>query len=960
MSRDLFRLFGNGNQAAEGKSATAPQNLFDMTNDDGEQDALLKKAEKSLETSLRVDYSDFANHVFLNSALSYFDITGEKILSEYPKDGSRGELEAFTNDLDGYQKYILNNWPVRSGHIVFKPSVSSSYVQIDDVGNFDNVTKNGMLSPGTGSWALEMWYNSARTLTASQGISVLAQKDDRVGVSLTLYLSGSSVYLNLKSGSSTTEVSAPAHINTSGYVLGVVDRSLVSGTLTIYTGSQSKFPTVVSSASISFGGALTLASASLFIGSGTLTSKNHVPYSGTVDEVRVWNCALALADVTSSFNRKIYSNKNLVGMWRFNETGSTGLSGVDSIVADTSGHMVNGRIKNYWNGARGSGSFVYETPDIICDVRCAEVLSFIVEQRTSGSDYDRNNSGKITDMFPQELLRGQEEQEHDIIKNFLYVMGRYFDKIRLYAQHLQYSLRASECTSNDVPDSKLEDLARFFGIELPGSFSDTSALQYLIGRDIKPGELGNYELDVKLDEIKKKIWRRLLSNLSTIYKKKGTRDSVNAVMNAHGIPSNIFRLKEYGYLEKSAIREERIPSQITTRNVFINSTDTLQIKMSQSYTDFTIEGRLKLHQSTGAQQDMIIFEHPVTGQASGYISAYQQGAGSTTGALYFFAQSGEFVGVTGPIFNDEWFNFSVVKKSLSSDLSNFKIEVNRFKENRIYYSASYEEQLADVQTYQTTDPQFYCSTQQNSYSLDEFRFWTRALEQNELEDHCLNFRSFGSNYPLNLKNDLIVHLRCDETFTSGAFTVLLDHSMHGHNAICSGTQVSGTEYLNEYSYMASPDLGWTDEKVRVFSDEINEEDRPRDIPVLSLEMNMIDQLNEDISQMMSSIDTINDAIGHPTSQYRSTYDSLDKLKKEYFRRMTDKLNFRIFIDALDFFDRSFIDVIKKLIPAKARFFGGETVIESHTFERSKTQYAPPADDNVVDSIISCTINVFRR
>ena len=48
MSRDLFRLFGNGNQAAEGKSATAPQNLFDMTNDDGEQDALLKKAEKSL------------------------------------------------------------------------------------------------------------------------------------------------------------------------------------------------------------------------------------------------------------------------------------------------------------------------------------------------------------------------------------------------------------------------------------------------------------------------------------------------------------------------------------------------------------------------------------------------------------------------------------------------------------------------------------------------------------------------------------------------------------------------------------------------------------------------------------------------------------------------------------------------------------------------------------------------
>jgi len=98
---------------------------------------------------------------------------------------------------------------------------------------------------------------------------------------------------------------------------------------------------------------------------------------------------------------------------------------------------------------------------------------------------------------------------------------------------------------------------------------------------------------------------------------------------------------------------------------------------------------------------------------------------------------------------------------------------------------------------------------------------------------------------------------------------------------------------------------------------------------------MIDSLNEDIVQMLDSIDQFNDAIGNPAAKYRSYYDELKKLKIMYFKRLRGRLNFKVFADLLEFFDRSFIDMVAKLLPARVDFMGDEFVVESHMLERSK-------------------------
>ena len=105
---------------------------------------------------------------------------------------------------------------------------------------------------------------------------------------------------------------------------------------------------------------------------------------------------------------------------------------------------------------------------------------------------------------------------------------------------------------------------------------------------------------------------------------------------------------------------------------------------------------------------------------------------------------------------------------------------------------------------------------------------------------------------------------------------------------------------------------------------------------VALEFNIVDALNEDMSQIMATLEQLETAIARPASE--TDYNGLRVLRERYFRRLQDRLNFRIFADMLDFFDRSFVDMVRRLVPARAYFIGDEQVVESHMFERSKVSY----------------------
>lgn len=975
MPNNLFSLFDDKLKTQRDLIAVPPQSLESISSKEEEQEYVLRKIRQFEDVRPKVDYSDFSNFVFFNSALDYFNITGEKILNEYPYDGTLESTEAYLDDLDDYQKYVVGIWPKWNGHLRFDPSVSASYVSVEDQGQTDGVTRS-ILSPGTGSWTMEMWCIPPPALTGSNDVMVAMQKVSGTnGDGYSMYFSGSKVTMRLVSGSAAEEISAQVVPGQTTYVCGVIDRSTTTlPVLSIITGTVGTFPVLVTQASSFISGNIILGSSKFSIGSGTIPSKVTRPMTGSMDGVRLWQVPLSLDEISGTFNAKVFAQKNLQAAYRFNEKGSvfptsgSNPAGENAIVLDHSGHKLNGRIQSYFANIRGSGSLTpFEDPDLILQINATEVQSYILDQQTSGSTYDRDNDNIISRLLPDQFFVLEQFKDTDVLVNFLYILARNFDYIKVRIDQFVKVTRNNYTDFDGTPDALLQDIARFFGWEFTGNFLNADAFQYILGKNVLGGVQDNKSLDTKLFEVKNQFWKRLLINLMYIYKTKGTRESVESMLRIYGVNKNIVRLKEYGYKPNVGIQTHRISSEksafgmvFTSASVgsfpvgfpilMVGSTFQSSVTspvMSSSYQ--SIETRVRFPISTTTDNYPVLTTGSIWTLQSGSTALYQlywtkADAQSITGTLFITGTDGQVSLGPTPIFNDGWYNIAFIRNPASGTI---KLDVKHIYEGDVDYSVTAS--MGTTLTSASIPVTFILGATGSFESqmwAQEARVWNRPLDDAELIDHALNFQSYGSDI-VNGSDDLRLHWRLNENVTASSDTTLpapaaTDVSTNGNTGAGFGFQPSIAPYkkfLNEYNYIASPDFGWNEDKIRVLEDtKVKPRDAFVDNQTLALEFNMVDALNEDISQIIATMDNFNNFIGLPVNRYRATYQDLVALRRSYFKRLQGRLNFRVFSDMLEFFDHSFVDMVRRLIPARATFLGEEFVVESHMLERPKLQW----------------------
>ncbi len=111
-----------------------------------------------------------------------------------------------------------------------------------------------------------------------------------------------------------------------------------------------------------------------------------------------------------------------------------------------------------------------------------------------------------------------------------------------------------------------------------------------------------------------------------------------------------------------------------------------------------------------------------------------------------------------------------------------------------------------------------------------------------------------------------------------------------------------------------------------------------DDPRFSIDFSVANALNEDIINIFSTLDSIDNAIGSPELMYAQDYPQLENLRDIYFDKLTEKINFKNFLDFFRWFDKSIGNTVEGLIPKKTKFLGTNFVIEPHSLERAKLQY----------------------
>jgi len=253
--------------------------------------------------------------------------------------------------------------------------------------------------------------------------------------------------------------------------------------------------------------------------------------------------------------------------------------------------------------------------------------------------------------------------------------------------------------------------------------------------------------------------------------------------------------------------------------------------------------------------------------------------------------------------------------------------------------------------------------------IGQLRFWSKGLLEEEWKEHVRNFKSLGVENPIpnfNFEtvatgafNRLRIDASMDQSITSsdGSGNIeLFDFSQNNNHLSGTGFESSTLVVRPEtfyYSYISPKfDQASTANKVRArsFQDfdiakernakfgllhEIPANEEPKDDTRFTIDFSIIDALDQDIINIFSTLDALDNIIGDPELQFSPDYPKLENLRENYFNRLDKRVNLKSFFEFFKWFDRSIGDFISALLPRKTRFRGVNFVVESHMLERPK-------------------------
>lgn len=593
---------------------------------------------------LNVDWSKFENHTFFMSAEAKVNLAFEQIINGYPFDGTREEAENFFTNLTGFDKWVFDRFPKFKGQLHFSgtqttetlPSLGTYIVVKDIQGSlFPTLSpkasaKSSVLNPIDKSLSIELQLKVPNVPT--NGTQIIVQKINDVdnhgfSVRLNPTVSTTSVdaQFDVFSGSFYMTTTSTILKGAFNHLCFVFDKDSKLQNLKVYNNEQ-----LVSESTNSVKiGKLNIDYSDLLIGSGSqykvgVTSVTpQQTLSGSVDELRIFHSARTQNQQISYAQKSIFASPDLKLYYKFNEPPPP-LSPitndvVNSIVLDSSGNSLHSYITNFKTSLRENAeldtasNLIYERSDMspVLFPAQKDVVSLNLELLTSASAYDMENPNTITKLIPRHYLvegafndglnyaeqnvgnqyggtgiPGQGELSNvQIMLSLLYIWAKFFDEMKLFLDSFNTLRTVDYDLNQSIPGNLLFDLAKYYGFYIPPMFTNSTIEQYVFAENIDPTVKGNESLSLKY--VQQEILRRILINLPSVIRSKGTQQSIKSFLRSIGIePNASLRFREYGgptYKHLTQARETK--SDLTSIVNFTSSSLVISPFLSASRTE---------------------------------------------------------------------------------------------------------------------------------------------------------------------------------------------------------------------------------------------------------------------------------------------------------------------------------------------------------------------------------------
>ena len=583
--------------------------------------------------------------------------------------------------------------------------------------------------------------------------------------------------------------------------------------------------------------------------------------------------------------------------------------------------------------------------------------------------YDANNKNRLTENIPDYLW--DDEDSVDFV-TFTDLIGHHFDNIKIYIKNLENLSSRYPKIDKEISAPMAANVIQSFGVSIPSISSVEGLVRYISGDNTG---------SVSYKKIADEYYNRYVHALPFLLKSKGTKQSINSLLNVFGINPNLITVRESLKGAYTTIEPVKVTTTEQDFGLNFNSGSWLVVPFSASLRQpKTIQARFSLLDARN--QTILNFE-----PSSSYRLNVERHPSAATNTYYTNTGRLDLVsGSTSVVASDYFdvFDENPVSVQLKYDAAGVKLNVRKIENEETTVSQSLQESAPSMSADWGSLSHVYIGSPAKSSSvgyhlsasLDEFRLWGEQINDGKFVEFAENPGMFaGNTYSSSLQN-LYVRLSFnlpndveDDGYVHNTTPYKnKDGSEPGTTNIA--TIASSTDNADGIAFsVGSSPMYQSKRSIRTVienSYKVGSSTRTTDMiriapaPPLSgslsrtstlthidkkfqtssmgstnvdISISPLDAVDRDVIRSYGNIN-LGDFIGRGIDRNADNYPLLDTIEQTFVTDLAPTIDYNAFIRFFDKFLHLFGETIKDYFPARAKITDG-IVIRSPILNRNK-------------------------
>jgi len=592
-------------------------------------------------------------------------------------------------------------------------------------------------------------------------------------------------------------------------------------------------------------------------------------------------------------------------------------------------------------------------------------VNWYVTQSAIAQRYDEFNYEVLTNSIPSYL---QADTQSEDFVTFTKLIGHFFDNLRLYIENMtsiyDRKVKSTEGLSQDL----VWDVAKSFGLNLVNPHAMDSLYNYITDTT---------QIN-KRRELTSELFKRFLHNSLYLNRIKGTRTSLQALLNIFGLNEQIVNIRES---DTPTTGSFEVFDEITNVLNF-NSGSYIKLPLSSSLREVhTIQFRFN---STNDQITTL-----ATGDDLWHMRLNTHpSASSRLGRVEVTNDIGEVLLTSSysDVFGGDYFDVMLRYNTASVNLQVAKSDGEEILyTSSMYTTSSYIRDALPLTSNMYLGGSGSLSLNNFDGTVDEVRIWGEETEDDNFLDQSLNPGSFAGNAYWSAAENLYVRLSFHKPTNLATGVISNDTPYKNVDGVSDPTKpllpnitsliTYGFTPVTAFPYQMSRitrrlyqyttnggSSAYGSNKIILQPPPVFLQTTPLGEPLLSRTKSIVsiearkqqpqskkfvgffvsptDAINNLIIRSLGNID-IGNSIGYPGNQYKNKYPELEAYTAYYNKFYSVPVNIAQFVRFFDKISPVLFEQAKGLVPAKTTIATG-IVIEPNILERKKLSTSKPA------------------